>query len=117
MIDDRIRGALTIYNTRSVAAVEFEDAAEDTQIDKVEAGKKKFKKRGKQVRIAEIDSDDEEDETADASRGARIAALQKKQFKPRSGALRCSICRSRQHPTSLHPTGQPRAFPPAGRHS
>ena len=61
MIDDRIRGALTIYNTRSIAAVELEDAMEEAQIDKIETGKKKFKKRGKHVRIAEIHSDDGED--------------------------------------------------------
>ena len=61
MIDDRIRGALTIYNTRSIAAVELEDAMEEAQIDKIETGKKKFKKRGKHVQIAEIDSDDGED--------------------------------------------------------
>ena len=116
MIDDRIRGALTIYNMRSVAAVELEDAAEKAHIDKIEAGKKKLKKRGKHVRIAEVGSDDEKDETVNNTWRAQIAALQKKPSKSRSRAQqRCSICRSRGHPTSQHPTGPSRAFPPAGR--
>lgn len=111
MIDDRIRGALTIYNTRSVAAVEMEDA----QIDKVDLGKKKFKKRGKHVRIAEVDSHDEEEELGDRADTARVAAVQKKPWRFHATAPRCTICRSRTHETAAHSTSSPRAFPAAGR--
>ena len=115
MIDDRIRGALTIYNTRSVAAVELEDTMEDAQIDKIDLGKKKFKKRGKHVRIAEVGSQDEEDDTGDQADTARVAVVQKKPMRFRPAATRCSICRCRTHETAAHSTSAQRAFPVAGR--
>ena len=115
LIDDRVRGAATIFNTRAILAVE-QDRAEEAGVHKISAGKDKKLRKKRRPGVAEITEDGPADRPeSDHEEGdAQVAVIgDRRELRNPSTPARHGYRTSRDF---SRPAGRPpfRSAPPRG---